>query len=358
MAFMGAIFKLRFDRSATTDDGRLASGSPFTSSDQAVLFAKASAMEPLREPFNYFVADFRSGNSYVYRTTAFGWAADYTTGSWLCGAYIKPTTLSGNSADEYTIFWHGTDTGNYHRLYLTGDGAAHYEIKTGGRQTVYLFTDTGRFATNTLYSIAVQQSGGVIQLRYGTGFVSNAPADSSATVVTAFTPANYSPHRFQWAAGWNGSAAEKYYQGYMQDAFLATDVERTIIGELETTAAIGSLYGLYNHGRLVTDLARFGVTIMDTYTSASPRLMPLGHALAYLKARGSTLSEDGLYLKTTYTTAPDYRPRSTSPLLAAGTGLEYTTDFKGDAVAAPVTIGPYQNYSDTRSSPALRTEVK
>jgi hypothetical protein len=132
----------------------------------------------------------------------------------------------------------------------------------------------------------------------------------------------------------------------MQDAFLATDVERSIIGELEITASIGSLYGLYNHGRLVTDLARFGVTIMDAYTSATPRFMPLGHALAYLKARGSTLSEDGLYLKTTYTTPPDYRPRSTSPLLAAGTDLGYATDIKGDAVTAPVTIGPYQNYHD------------
>lgn len=307
-----------------------------------------------RLPTDYGNSANFTGTSYIYRASMA--KLDYRNRDWSFGVLIRPTTLSGGST--YTLFYHGdaTGTSNYMRLWLSGDGAAHFEIVQGGVAVVTLSTAAGLFSANNTQAIAIRQQNGKIELLansspstgtnnnviattiYATSTADNAPGNGAAT---------YTGNIYIGASSDGAGGVTNNYSGYMSDIYMGQDTARIAIGVCNALTATGQYMIFMHHADVPYDVIRNYADTVKLFVDSGGSILikTIKSAMAYLLANG-TKTSDSLRIRWIQSAQTDLSLQTTSPAIDAATDLSYTLDLAGKAVpngAAP-DIGAYEYY--------------
>jgi hypothetical protein len=329
-AMYGAVFKLDFENNANDSS---ANANHFTASN-------ASYSNTVVKNLLYS-AVLNGTTSYFYKSSGVGAGTmfDLSRGDISLSSWIRPTAMTNTQ----TLYYHGTDAENYHRLYIDTNGAIHYEIWASGTKTVSVDSANGVVAADATWRR--------VHLKvYNNTYVLYCDTSPHCPTVVATTVSANKPVAYTGTAyvgcgyDWNASAPDNFFQGYLDWFVVTNGVYFRTMASLQDLASNGGIVCFFHHldnnplpvMRVVFDACR-------DFTGRI-RVMPLDDALEYIRSVGAAQADGQTWIYSQANDA-DYHLRPESRGIYSGADLSITG---GDYSGAPLRdsahpgMGPYE----------------
>lgn len=178
-----------------------------------------------------------SGSSYMYRASLS--KHKYSLYDWCAGAYIVPTTLSG----DHVIICHGNDDDNYYKIYIDANGAIRFKLVVSGSEVISLASNNGVAIIDVPISVQIMQDGTKYMLSYGNERFVTTNCDS---VIYVGTPADYTG-KFMLGAGGITSATDNFI-GYIGCAYVGSYTNAVARNQILGAISSGQHLVMYGHG--------------------------------------------------------------------------------------------------------------
>jgi hypothetical protein len=296
---------------------------------------------------------FNGTSSMISRTNDPAW--DYSWRDWMVRVKIRPQSLSR----EQTLWYHGANSDNHLRLFLTGDGRLAFEVLEQGVVRLALMTQPGLLSTTQTKSVAMQQAHDRWQLWIGNEMV------AATTNLFTIQPQE-GPLILGCAPGTTPGEIAQPYGGLMDDVTWVILGYAQSASIAETVAFSGGALAIYGHNEtfIPSELWRLGFQAWKE-SGVNVCVTNVQGAISRLLETG-TMDPTDAYLYTGWHGTNDFRLQPSSPCIDAAEPsalLSYPdihdlagnriTDHQGNLLVPGLDVGPYESAFDPEMRPLL-----